>query len=140
MLRNKTVIELGKITILLLVALILFGVNPLSVTADPPMLPSSFYGTVKIDGADVAAGTVITAEVSGQSYTATVIISDDQSVYTMDIPGDSNSVGETVTFKIGDLLVPLTNITWQSGTNLNVNLSNTDEPDLFFIYLPLIMR
>ncbi len=45
--------------LVIILAVVLTGVLPASVLASPPPLPSSFYGTVKLDGANAPAGTPV---------------------------------------------------------------------------------
>jgi len=73
-----------------------------------PLLPAQFYGTaVTEDGAGIPAGTVITAELDGTSYTYTVISSGKigepgtfGSKFIIS-PSGSSAEGKTITFRIG---------------------------------------
>lgn len=101
-----------------------------------PPLPSSFWGTVKINGANVAAGTVVSAWINGVKYADTVVqdyLGD--TVYSLDVPGDDPATpsvieggveGSIVVFHIGSLVTTV-NGTWHAGTNveLNINVSPT---------------
>ena len=100
------------------------------VLAFPP-LPSSFYGTVKVNGANVPDGTVVQALIDdivyAQGLTQTY---EGTSVFVLDVPGDDTDSatsdggksGDTIQFKIGGILAEQTG-TWQSGTNINLNLT-----------------
>jgi len=108
----------------------LFIVSP--ALAIPP-LPSSFYGTVKVNGENVADGTVIKALINGQvfgtGYTQTY---QGDSVYSLDVPGDDSSStaleggkhGDVIQFEIAGVLAVETG-TWTSATNVNVNLTTS---------------
>lgn len=71
--------------------LALLAVNVPTVLAFPP-LPSSFFGVVKMNGANVAEGTVVSARINGVQYAqATVSVYNGDTIYTVDIPGDDSS-------------------------------------------------
>ena len=53
----------------LFLAIVLVLINVSTVLALPP-IPSSFRGTVKADGANVALGTVVSARINGVQYTS----------------------------------------------------------------------
>lgn len=105
-------------------------IQPEGVQAFPP-LPSSFYGTVKINNTKVADGTLIEALVNGkvyaQSYTQ---MYEGDSVYTVSIPGDDPGTatvdgareGDVISFKVGGIAAQQTG-TWHSGTNEQLDLS-----------------
>jgi hypothetical protein len=120
-----------KIIAVLGISLIsLFSVRP--VLAFPP-LPSSFYGTVKVNGANVLDGTVIKALINGNVYAQTQTLTyQGDSVYALDVQGDDSSTttieggkdGDSIVFTIGELTADQTG-TWKSGTNINLNLGAT---------------
>ena len=117
------------IVILIIGALL---VNVSTVSAVPP-LPSSFYGTVKVNGANVPDGTLIKASINGQVYSdgQTQTYQGD-SVYALDVPGDDSSTtaieggnnGDTILFTIGGHIASQTG-TWTGASNINLNLSIT---------------
>jgi hypothetical protein len=96
-----------------------------------PQLPSSFYGTILVNNANVPDGTPVEAVIAGQ-----VVISGStqtyqgNSVYSLDIPSDLTETpaidggkeGDTIQFKVGGLLATQTG-TWHSGTNMELNLT-----------------
>lgn len=100
------------------------------VRAIPP-LPSSFYGTVKVNNANVPDGTVIQALIGGQvyaeGYTQTY---QGDSVYTLDVRGDDSGTttvdggreGDTIQFKIGGAPAVQTAV-WKTATNVALNLT-----------------
>ncbi len=87
--------------------------------------PCRFHGTVQVDGANVADGTVITATVDGTAYTATTTASS----YSVTIaqPEGKSYEGKTVTFKIGADSASQT-ATWTTGGNVAVNLIKGEPP------------
>jgi len=100
------------------------------VIAFPP-LPSSFYGTVKLDGGNLPEGSVVQALISGQVYASSeVSLYQGDSVYSLVVPGDDTATteveggkaGDTVQFKVSGVLANQTGI-WQSGSNVNLELT-----------------
>lgn len=102
-----------------------------------PPLPSSFYGTVKVNGANVPDGTLVQAKINGNVYAQTKTLTyQGDSVYSLDVMGDDTSTttiegghdGDTVAFTIGGHPASQTG-TWKGGTNVNLNLSvSTNSP------------
>jgi hypothetical protein len=98
-----------------------------------PALPSSFYGTVKLNNTNVPDGTVVQAFhgelMIAQGYTQTY---QGDSVYSLSVPGDNTDTvvidggreGDTITFKVGGILANVTG-TWHSATNVPLNLTVT---------------
>ena len=99
-----------------------------------PPLPSSFYGTVKVNGANIPDGTIIKALINGQVYAQTQSLTyQGDSFYSLDVQGDDLTTtiieggkeGDTVNFVIGeDDSAGQTGI-WKSGTIVKLNLSAT---------------
>ncbi len=96
-----------------------------------PSMPSSFYGTVKVNGANVAEGTLIQALIGGQVYAeAYSQMYQGDSVFALDVKGDDSDTaaqdggreGDAIQFKIGGVLADQTAV-WHSGTNVNLNLT-----------------
>ena len=96
-----------------------------------PGLPSSFHGTVKVDGVNVDVGTPVTAWVNGVQYASyNAILASGNTVYTFSVPNDDSDTtaieggteGETVVFKIGDLTADQQGI-WHGGTSVTLNLT-----------------
>lgn len=125
-------------TIICLVLLVL----PSAAQAIPP-LPSSFYGTVKVNNKNVADGTLVEALINdivvAHGYTQTY---QGDSVYTLDIPGDDGSTtaieggkeGFQVSFNVEGVTANETGY-WHTGTNVMLNLTvdsltalNTPQP------------
>ena len=115
--------KLRVVVLLAVVALLL--VPAFAYAQTPPQPPCRFYGTVSEDGAAVPAGTIITATVAGDEYTAaTPAEGYGSSSYAIKIeePDGSNYEGATVSFEIGGSAAKETG-TWTLGGNVNVNLS-----------------
>jgi len=110
------------VVLLAVVALLLLPALALADT--PPEPPCRFYGTVIVDGAAVADGTVITAMIGGdQLTTATPAEGYSTSTYAIKIGVDTEyTEGATVTFMIGDRAAAQTG-TWAKGANIEVNLT-----------------
>jgi hypothetical protein len=116
-------------TIIICLALL---VTPVTALAIPP-LPSSIYGTVKVNNANVADGTLVEALINDQvvasGYTQTY---QGDSVYTLDVPGDDGSTtaieggkeGDKISFKVGGVLANETGV-WHGATNVMLNLTIT---------------
>ena len=115
--------------LLLTISLLLMN---MSVAIAFPPLPSGFYGTVKINGVNVAAGTKISGWINGVKYAETTVLSyQGNTVYSLDVPGDDSDSagvidggvsGNVVSFHINDL-VALQTGSWVSGTNIELNLT-----------------
>jgi VCBS repeat-containing protein len=120
-----------QILISLFTVFCLLLANTSTAFAMPP-LPSSFYGTVQLDGVDAAAGTWVTAWINDVQYaSAQVIEYGGRSVYSLDIAGDDSETsgiieggtsGATIIFKIDGETATQTGI-WHGGTNVELNLT-----------------
>ena len=117
-------------------------------SAQPPPMPSSFYGTVKANGSNVPLSSKVSAWIDGVKYAeVTVIEFNSETVYNLDIPGDIAMTPEIEGGKPGDLIVFQINNTvanqtgtWQSGTNAELNLSIIQPSGSFKIFLPIILK
>jgi hypothetical protein len=98
-----------------------------------PVLPSSFYGTVKVNQENVDEGVLIQALVDGQVIAeGRTLIYQGDSVYSLDVRGDDSDTatvdggreGDTIHFMIGGVQASQTG-TWHSGTNVGLDLSAT---------------
>lgn len=113
--------KLRAAVLLAVVALLLFPAMALA----QPELPARFHGTVEVDGADVADGTVITATIEGESFTTTTPAVYGASTYAIKIvpaEGTEFTDGATVTFMIGDEAAAETG-TWSPGENTELDLT-----------------
>jgi len=109
------------LVLLAVVALVLFPALAYA-QAGPPC---RFHGTVQVNGANVADGTVITATIDGDTYTATTSASS----YSITVaqPDGKSYDGKSATFKIGDKSASQTG-TWSMGGNVAVNLTEGTPP------------
>ncbi len=115
----------------LFLALTLLLYNFSSALALPPQ-PSSFWGTVKIDGAYAPAGSIVSARINGVQYASTtVVISAGVAYYAVSVPGDDTATpgtieggapGDTVVFYVGSYIAGQTG-SWTSGTNVRLDLT-----------------
>jgi hypothetical protein len=129
----KRMTNVSKVLTLLVITLLanIFSIIPARALIPP--LPASFYGTVKVNGENVADGTVVKALINGQVYaTGYTQTYEGNSVYSIDVPGDDNSStaidggrdGDTVQFMVGEAQAVETGI-WKSARNANVNLTGS---------------
>jgi hypothetical protein len=136
-----------RILIVFLLTISMLLVDNSKVLAVPP-LPSSFYGTVKSNGANVPIGILVSARINGVQYASKAAFLDGlDTVYFFDVPGDDPSTpgiieggitGDTVEFYVGNTKADQT-ATWKSGANVNLNLT-VALPDYWQIFLPLIFH
>ena len=114
------------------------------VLAGPPVLPSSFYGVIKINGVSVPTGTLVTAWISGtQCAEAAVTPYGSDSVYGLNVPADDPDTlardggvaGDPITISVraGGQVIVRTAI-WQSGSNVRVDLAQHTK------FLPIARR
>lgn len=110
------------LALLAVVALVLFPA--IAFAQGAPQLPCAFHGTVQVSGANVADGTVITATIGNDTYTATTTTAAGASTYRVVIaqPELKSYDGLTATFKIGSDTAKETG-TWQMGGNVALNLT-----------------
>jgi len=103
-----------------------------------PPLPSSFYGTVKLNEKDLPDGTLVEALIDDVIYGFTLSQTyEGSSVYSLDIPGDDPSTemveggttGDIIYFRVGGLIAEETG-EWVSGSNINLELTIKSEEKL----------
>ncbi len=128
---------------LLLFLILFFIILPLDLSRvaaeSPPIPPSYFWGTVKVDGENVESGTIITAEIEGELVASTVVEFDDgDTVYVISVPGDESMEGDPIDFYIGGERAKQSG-SWQSGTNENLNLS-IFTGEYFLTFVPLVVK
>jgi len=133
------------IMVIFLLTGLVFGQAVLA--AAPPPLPSSFYGTVKFNGENVAVGATVTAWINGVWYADSLTeLYQANTVFSLDVPGDQTDTpaieggkaGDTVVFKVNGVNAVET-ATWQSGVNAQRNLTLTSAPG-YFIFVPVILK
>ena len=122
--------QANKFIAFIIITVLTLLAYPSAVQAFPP-LPSSIYGTVKANNANVADGSLVEAainnQVVAQGYTQTY---QGDSVYSLDVPGDDTSTavieggkeGDTISFKIGGVSAVEKGV-WHSATNVMLNLT-----------------
>jgi hypothetical protein len=131
------------------IAVLLGAADPTPALAMPP-LPSSFYGTVTINGANAPLGAKVSAKIKGTQYAyTTVLLYQGQTVYSLDVPGDDPATpsvieggvpGDTVAIWVGETPANET-APWRSGTNVTLNLTAASSPPLDHkTFLPLISK
>ena len=100
------------------------------VMAAPPR-PTTYYGTIRINGAAAPSWVSIEAQIGGFTCAATTVqILGVESVYAIDVPGDvperagkqGGIEGETIQFLAGGLACAPTGV-WNEGAYRNLNLS-----------------
>ncbi len=101
--------------------------------------PSSFHGTVIVNGRNVPAGTPITALINGVQYvSAATTLSKGKAEYRLDIPGDDPDLtgtqggkeGDAIIFRIGNL-ISSQKATWHKATDVQLDLSAVLMPAAF---------
>ena len=119
-------------TVIVITTVLLFF-NQALASAMMPVLPSSFWGTVKWSGANTPLDSVISARINGVQYAATpVMVYNSDTVYSLDVAGDDPETavieggveGDTITFYVDGLPAGQTAV-WHSGTNNEHNLTLT---------------
>lgn len=115
------------LALLAVVALVLFPALAFAQGGLQP--PCAFHGKVQVSGANVADGTIITATIEGDTYTATTPSAYGASTYAITIaqPEGKSYDGKTVSFKIGNDTAAQTAI-WQMGGNTALDLSKGAPP------------
>jgi hypothetical protein len=134
--------KIKKFLTSMIIAISFLTLNILFAAAEtPPLLPSSYWGTVKLNGENIEAGEIITAWMDGrQVASAEVTIFNEESVYSIKVPWDLEMVEETVLFFLDDFQSNETG-TWVSGTNTELNLTFTSSGDQDHqVFLPLILN
>jgi hypothetical protein len=132
----------------LLLVLGLFFVNVPTALALPP-LPSSFYGTVTLNGANIPVGAQVSAWINGVQYALShSTLYHGTTIYSLDVPGDDLSTpgtieggveGDTVVFFIRTCQATQTG-TWHGGTDVRLDLTVTSCQLPYLVYLPLLKR
>lgn len=129
----KGIMKTLKALLTVLLAGILLMSNIVAAQA-VPQLPSSIYGTVKVDGANVPVGAPISAWIEGVQYAVDLakLNKGGNTVYSLTVPADDpttekiegGTAGDEIIFHIGDLVAVQTG-TWAGGNQVNINLTGT---------------
>jgi hypothetical protein len=116
----------------------------------PPVLPSGFWGTVKIDGENAPVGATVSAWINGVQYaytTTQLYEATGETVYSLDVPGDQPETagvieggksGDTIIFKVNGASANESG-SWQSGVNTEINLTLA-KPTEYNIFIPVILK
>jgi hypothetical protein len=98
--------------------------------------PSSFHGTVAVNGSHVPVGTTVTAWINGVQYgSAAATLSNGKTVYKLDVPNNPPAVpgkhkgkeGDTIIFHIGGLTAGQTG-SWHGDTDVLLDLNAVHAP------------
>ncbi len=134
--------KINRVILLCVAALLMLVVA--TVWAGPPTIPSSFYGTAKIDDQNVPMGTEVSARINGSRYahvTVTLLYLGD-TIYSLNIPGDDVSTpgvieggqeGDTIVFYLGSLLAHPTGVWHVGNTQLNLTSTLASVPTTVFV-------
>jgi len=157
-------IRIACLAMVVLISICDLSARVLASFGEPPVLPSSFHGTVTFNGANVPAGTEITAGHGGMIYArTTTIMYEGASYYSLDVPGDDpetperegGTEGEKLEFTVGGKVATHPPAAWHSGTNEALDLAAGDEPPTVIaptviaptpaptrvmLYLPLLLK
>ena len=122
---------LGKGALAAAIVLLLasFASTLQSVEAQPPSPPNRFFGSVSLDGAAAAGGTVVSASIGGVECGTTTVAVGATYAYVLDVVSDGEisgcgSAGATVTFSVGGNAATQT-ATWSSGDFSPLDLTAT---------------
>jgi hypothetical protein len=128
------VIGSGALAAAIVLLLASFATSLQSVEAQPPSPPNRFFGSVTLDGAPAAAGTVVSAQIGGVECGSTTIVTGETFAYILDAVSDGEisgcgSAGASVTFLVGGNAADQT-ATWTSGdfTQLDLTASSAAPP------------
>jgi hypothetical protein len=122
---------MSNLKILVSIVVAVFFLLPAMAFAQGAQPPCRFYGTVQVDGYDVPDGTIITAIIEGVPYSTTTPESAyGPSTYALKIEpsaGAFYNYGTQIYFKIDDHVAKET-ATWESGSNIELNLTASTAP------------
>jgi len=118
--------KIRLLALLAVVALVLFPALAFA-QGGAPQLPCAFYGTVQVNGQNVADGTTVTAKIGNETYPATVDYSASTYRVVISQPENKDYQGLTVTFMIGNADANET-ATWSFGGNVHQNLTSGSTP------------
>lgn len=116
----------------------------------PSVLPANFHGTVKVDGENPLAGTMIKGVINGVTYIESkVSLYSGSAVYSIRVPGDDPDTpditeggvsGDIVQFIIDNSPAEQAGI-WLSESNTEINLTaNEANGRNFYYYLPMFNK
>jgi hypothetical protein len=124
-----------KPILVFLIATSMFMTNVSTAQSSQPS-PSSFHGTVKVNGSKVPVGTSISAWINGVQYaSAATTLATGNAIYKLDVPRDpphaagmqASKEGDAIVFHVGDLIASQTG-TWHGDTDVQLDLTATHAP------------
>lgn len=133
---NYPISQSPNLPISLLAIVILLLLSFRSAFAAAPVLPSTFYGTVKLNGQLLPPGSTIEAQINGQTVATTLTFSDSgQSVFVIDLPGDDPDTASVVEGGVENQSVQFLvngkpsspSAIWHYGTQARLDLSAYDD-------------
>lgn len=110
--------------------------------------PATFYGKVKQNGDNVAAGLSVVAMIDGKPYGRGETLNyQGESVYVIDVPADDliteivegAKPGQTINLQVGGV-VAKESVAWHNEQATQVDLTVTDLAPAFQVYLPVVSR
>jgi hypothetical protein len=121
----------NSVILILVTVAVLLALFPVAVNAQPQV--SGFYGTVTVDGWNVADGTVVSAWIDGvKKAEAKTTTYGGKSLYALDVAGETALEGKDVVFKIGDATAAQKG-TYTAGRSVTLNLSYVTPTPLPFL-------
>ena len=119
----------GAMAAAVVVLLASFASTLQSVEAQPPSPPNRVFGSVTLDGAPAAGGTVVSATIGGVECGSTAVAVGETYAYVLDVVSDGDvsgcgSAGATVTFLVGGNPADQT-ASWTSGDFSPLDLTAT---------------
>ncbi|MDF1521023.1 MAG: hypothetical protein RQ728_06165 [Brevefilum sp.] len=110
----------------------------------PPARPSSFYGTVMVNGQYAPAGANVSAWIDGEKVASTAVEyfeDEDAYVYTLKISSDGSiEEGAMIEFRYNNQYLAAETGSWHEGTNEPLDLTFTFSEENFEIFLPLVVH
>jgi hypothetical protein len=122
----------GALVAVLALLLASFATSLHSAEAQPPSPPNRFFGSVTLDGAAAAGGTVVSAEIGGVECGSTAVAVGETYAYVLDVVSDGEisgcgTAGATITFLVGGNAADQT-ATYTSGDFTQLDLTASSAP------------
>ncbi|MCH8831424.1 MAG: hypothetical protein IID00_01595 [Chloroflexi bacterium] len=113
----------SKTLALLAVVAMLITLPAVALAQAQPPRPAVFGGTATLDGAAVADGTTVTAEIDGTEV-ASIEVTGGTYAFSISQPPGQSFAGKEITFKIGDFVAKETGV-WNADGGAELNLTAT---------------
>ena len=113
----------SKTLALLAVVAMLITLPAVALAQAQPPRPAVFGGTATLDGAAVADGTTVTAEIDGTEV-ASIEVTGGTYAFSIAQPPGQSFAGKEITFKIGDFVAKETGV-WNADGGAELNLTAT---------------